>query len=71
VSAVAWLTGACVDVPAALPGNSAWHDTIAQQQQWHRVHKDGESITVNFPKEESSGVINNQLESSTFKVCGL
>lgn len=34
-----------------------------------RVHKDGENITVNFPKEESSGLINNQLESLTFKVC--
>lgn len=33
-----------------------------------RVHKDGESVTVTFPKEEASGLINNQLESLTFKV---
>lgn len=33
-----------------------------------RVHKDGESITVAFPKEAAAGVINNQLDSLTFKV---
>lgn len=32
------------------------------------MHKDGESITLAFPKDEASGLINNQLETLTFKV---
>ncbi|KAF8058116.1 KLP1 [Scenedesmus sp. PABB004] len=33
-----------------------------------RTHKDGETITVTFPKDEASGLINNQLETLTLKV---
>ncbi|GBF92163.1 kinesin [Raphidocelis subcapitata] len=39
----------------------------ARPYEGFRVHKDGETVTVNLPKEESSGLINNQLESLTFK----
>jgi chromosomal replication initiation ATPase DnaA len=31
------------------------------------VQKDGETVSINLPKEESSGLINNQLESIPFK----
>jgi hypothetical protein len=33
--------------------------------------KDGETVIVNFPKEEALGLINNQLENLTFKVDGV
>jgi hypothetical protein len=33
-----------------------------------RIHKDGETITVSFPKDEASGFINNQLDSLILKV---
>lgn len=35
-----------------------------------RLHGDGETVTVALPKEEASGLINNQLESLSFKVRG-
>eukprot|EP00879_Flechtneria_rotunda_P027678 GHRR01029659.1.p1 GENE.GHRR01029659.1~~GHRR01029659.1.p1 ORF type:complete len:728 (+),score=322.72 GHRR01029659.1:391-2574(+) len=36
-----------------------------------KIDKDGESITITFPKEESLGFINNQLANLTFKYDGV
>lgn len=36
-----------------------------------RIHKDGETITVSFPKDAASGLINNQLDSLSLKFDGV
>lgn len=38
---------------------------------YHSVLPDGESVSVNVPKDEGAGLINNQQETFNFKVCKL
>lgn len=52
--------------------HACWYACGQRLLTWaHRVHSDGETVTVDFPKDVTAGPINNALDSLTLKFDGV